>query len=105
MIERTDNDNSGIYPEFNSIEQQKLKNNLGWHKFSFSWLRMTLFVCQFVAVQDFSVREKLRVFNRSLQSNFELLVKASRKLKGFTWIDGKKVPFDKFGGVPLKNAK
>ncbi|MDJ0554133.1 MAG: hypothetical protein QNJ68_06785 [Microcoleaceae cyanobacterium MO_207.B10] len=78
---------------------------MGWHRFSFSWWGMTLFICRFAAIRDSSIRQKLTVVNKSLIKAFKLSAKASYKLQSFTWIDGKKVPFDKFGGVPLKKAK
>ncbi len=104
MIQHADNC-TGVYPQLNSIQQEKVKKNIGWHRISFSWWGMILFICQFAAIVDSSVRTKLIVLNKSTIEVFKLSAKASYKLKSFTWIDGKKVPFDKFGGVPLKNGK
>ncbi len=104
MIQNAE-DCTGVYPQLNSIQQEKVKKNIGWHRISFSWWGMILFICQFAAIVDSSVRTKLIVLNKSTIEVFKLSAKASYKLKSFTWIDGKKVPFDKFGGVPLKNGK
>ncbi|OZH52272.1 hypothetical protein AFK68_25440 [Hydrocoleum sp. CS-953] len=107
LIDIIDNANKkgGIYPKLHPKEQQELKKNMGWHRISFSWWGMILFICQFAAIRDSSIRQKLTVVNKSLIKAFELSAKASYKLKSFTSIDGKKVPFDKFGGVPVKNDK
>ncbi|MGB3513563.1 MAG: hypothetical protein WBA93_31010 [Microcoleaceae cyanobacterium] len=104
MIDPEDNP-TGIYPELHPKEQQDLKKNIGWRRFSFSWLGMTLLICQSVAPKDYLLREKLVRFNSSSTEALELSAKVSYKFKAFTWIDGKKVPFGKYGGVPLKNGK
>ncbi|MEB3339625.1 hypothetical protein [Okeania sp.] len=68
---------------------------------------MTLLICQFLAIWNFSVRTKLTAFNKSSIEALSLCIKASHKFKlqAFTWINRQKVPFDKFGEVPLKNGK
>nr|WP_293092695.1 hypothetical protein [Okeania sp. SIO2F4] len=106
IIKQTDN-HSGIYSELHPKKQQTLKKNMGWRRFSFSWLGTTILICQLVAIWNSSVRTKLAAFNKSSIEALNLSIKASSKLKlqAFTWIDGQKVPFDKFGGVPLKNGK
>lgn len=100
IIERSEKD--GIYPRPNPIEENKIKK-FGWHRFSFSWLGLTLLVCQFAALNDRSLRKKMMEFNKAAVAGLQLAMKASRKVKSFTWIKGKKVPFSNKGGVPRQN--
>ena len=93
----------GIYPKLNPIETEKLKSNLGWHKLAFSWLGMTLLVCQFAALNDLSLKNKLIEFNKSLYESLKLATTASRELRGFQWKKGKVVYASKDGGVYPEN--
>ncbi len=93
----------GIYPKLNPIETEKLKSNLGWHKLAFSWLGMTLLVCQFAALNDPSLKNKLIEFNKSLYESLKLATTASRELRGFKWKKGKVVYASKKGGVYPEN--
>ncbi|MBW4681398.1 MAG: hypothetical protein KME19_14975 [Microcoleus vaginatus WJT46-NPBG5] len=87
------------YPQLKSTEVEKLKTNIRWDKLGFSWLGMTLFVCQFVALRDPSLRKKLMNFNRSLVDYCKIGVRASLKVGGFAWNKGKKVFASKAGGL------
>jgi hypothetical protein len=94
--------NNGIYPELNAIEAQKLKSNLVWNKVDFSWLGMTLLVCQFAARHDPSLKRKLVEYNKLLKKYLKLGFTASRKLRGFTWNKGEEIPASQAGGVYRK---
>ena len=76
MIQHAD-DCTGVYPQLNSIQLEKVKKNIGWHRISFSWWGMILFICQFAAIVDSSVRIKLIVVNKSTIEVFKLSAKAS----------------------------
>lgn len=89
----------GTYLELKSPEVEKLKTNIRWDKLGFSWLGMTLFVCQFVALRDASLRKKLMHFNCSFVDYCKIGARASRKVGGFAWNKGKKVFATKAGGV------
>jgi hypothetical protein len=92
-------DAGGIYPELKKTEVQKLKNKLVWSKLGFSWLGVTLLVCQFVALRAPQLRKKLTDFNREFAEYCKVGVRASRKVAGFAWNKGKTVPASKAGGV------
>ncbi len=92
----------GTYPELKKPEVDKLKNKLVWSKLGFSWLAVTLLACQFVSLRNPSLRKKLSDFYRELAEFSKLGVRASRKVGGFAWIDGKKVSASKAGGVYRK---
>jgi hypothetical protein len=94
--------NNDIYPELNAIEAQKLKSNLVWSKVDFSWLGMTLLVCQFAARNDPSLKRKLAEYNKFLKEYLKLGFTASRKLRGFTWNKGEEIPASQAGGVYRK---
>lgn len=94
--------NDGIYPELNAIEAQKLKNHLVWSKVGFSWLGMTLLVCQFAAQNDPSLKRKLAEYNKFLKKYLKLGFTASRKLRGFSWNKGEEIPASQAGGVYRK---
>jgi hypothetical protein len=93
---------NGIYLELNAIEAQKLKSNLVWSKVDFSWLGMTLLVCQFAARHDQLLQSKLVEYNKSLKKYFTLAFTASRRLRGFTWNKGEEIPASQAGGVYRK---
>jgi hypothetical protein len=93
---------TGIYPELNAIEAQKLKSNLVWNKVDFSWLGMTLLVCQFAARHDPLLNSKLVEYNKLLKEYLKLGFTASRKLRGFTWNKGEEIPASQAGGVYRK---
>ncbi|MCU0515500.1 MAG: hypothetical protein MUC60_01300 [Oscillatoria sp. Prado101] len=92
-------DAGGIYPELKKTEVQNLKNKVVWDKMGFSWLGVTLLVCQFVALRDPQLRKKLTDFNRALAEFCKVGVRASRKVAGFAWNKGKTVPASKAGGI------
>ena len=94
--------NNDIYPELNAIEAQNLKSNLVWSKVDFSWLGMTLLVCQFAARNDPSLKRKLAEYNKFLKEYLKLRFTASRKLRGFTWNKGEEIPASQAGGVYRK---
>jgi hypothetical protein len=94
--------NDGIYPELNAIEAQKLKNHLVWSKVNFSWLGMTLLVCQLAARNDPSLKRKLAAYNKFLKKYLKLGFTASRKLRGFSWNKGEEIPASQAGGVYRK---
>jgi hypothetical protein len=89
----------GVYPKLNSIEESKLKNYLSWDKATFSWSGMTLWVCQIEAPNDPLLRERLITYNNTFQDVLIKTVKASRKVRGFTWKNGQIVPASGRGGV------
>lgn len=89
----------GTYPKLKTTEVEKLKNKLGWDKVSFSWLGLTLWVCQLEAPKDKLLREKLIAYNQSLKEALSLAVTASRKLRGFAWKKGKIVYASRTGGT------
>jgi hypothetical protein len=93
---------NGIYPKLNAIEAQKLKSNLVWGKVDFSWLGMTLLVCQLAAWNNPLLKGKLVEYNRFLKKYFTLAFTASRKLRGFTWNKGEEIPASQAGGVYRK---
>ncbi|MFB2917026.1 hypothetical protein [Aerosakkonema funiforme] len=89
----------GTYPQLKTAEVEKLKSNLVWDKLSFSWLGLTLLVCQLEAPKDNLLREKLIAYNQSLKEALTLAVTASRKLRGFAWKKGKIVYASGTGGT------
>lgn len=89
-----------IYPEeLKAIEVQKLKNNLGASKVGFSWLGLTILLCQFAAFKDPYLKNQLIDYYDSLHKYLQLAATASRKLPGFAWKKGKKVYTSKAGGI------
>lgn len=92
----------GTYPKLKPPEVTKLKNKLVWDKLGFSWLGVTLLVCQFVALRDRTLAEKLIAYNRQLAEFTKVGVSASRKVGGFAWKKGKIMPADKTGGTYQK---
>jgi hypothetical protein len=93
---------NGIYPKLNAIEAQKLKSHLVWGKVDFSWLGMTLLVCQLTVWNNPLLKSKLVEYNRFLKKYFTLAFTASRKLRGFTWNKGEEIPASQAGGVYRK---
>jgi hypothetical protein len=92
-------DAKGVYPELKPKEVDNLKNKLVWSKLGFSWLGVTLLVCQFVALRDRTLAEKLIAYNRQLAEFTKVGVRASRKVGGFAWNKGKIMPASKTGGI------
>jgi hypothetical protein len=92
-----------IYTQQTPIEVEKLKSNFGWDKLEFSWMGMTLMVCQFALLSDPLLRSKLVEYYKLLQETFKLAATISRKLPGFAWISGEQVYASKTGGVYRKN--
>ncbi|MBD1899656.1 hypothetical protein NDI44_17715 [Trichocoleus sp. DQ-A3] len=88
-----------LYTQQTPIEVEKLKSNFGWDKLEFSWMGMTLIVCQFALLSDPLLRSKLVEYNQLLQESFKLVATISRKLPGFAWKRGKVVYASKTGGV------
>ena len=62
---------------------------------------VTLLVCQFVALRDRTLAEKLIDYNRQLAEFTKVGVRASRKVDGFAWNKGKIMPASKTGGIYL----
>lgn len=89
----------GTYPQLKPKEIGELKKNLVWDKVGFSWLGLTLFVCQLKAPKDKLLREKLIIYNQSLKEALSLAVTASRKVRGFAWKKGKIVYASGTGGT------
>jgi hypothetical protein len=94
-----------IYTQQTPIEVEKLKSNFGWDKLEFSWMGMTLMVCQFALLSDPLLRSKLVEYYKLLQETFKLAATISRKLPGFAWISGEQVYASKTGGVYRKLNK
>jgi hypothetical protein len=92
-------DAKGVYPELKPTELDNLKNQLVWSKLGFSWLGVTLLVCQFVAKSDRALAEKLIAYNRQLVEYTKVGVRASRQVRGFAWSKGKIMPASKTGGT------
>ena len=101
ILDNTNED--GSYPQLKPKAVEKLKNTLVWDKVGFSWLGLTLLVCQWEAPKDKLLREKLITYNQSLKEALNLAVTASRKLRGFAWIKGKIVYASSSGGVYRKS--
>ena len=100
IINIFDNSNQdGIYPKLKPKEIENLKNNLVWDKVGFSWLGLTLFVCQLKAPKDKLLREKLIIYNQSLKEALSVAITASRKVRGFAWKKGKIVDASGTGGT------
>ena len=91
-----------LYAQQTPIEVEKLKSNFGWDKLEFSWMGMTLIVCQFAVLSDPLLRSKLIEYYKLLQESFKLVATISRKLPGFAWISGEEVYASKTGGVYRK---
>lgn len=91
-----------LYAQQTPIEVEKLKSNFGWDKLEFSWMAMTLIVCQFAGLSDPLLRSKLIDYYKLLQESFKLVATISRKLPGFAWISGEEVYASKTGGVYRK---
>ncbi len=96
-------DANGVYPELKPTEVDNLKNKLVWDKLGFSWLGVTLLVCQFVAKSDRALAEKLVAYNRQFVEYTKVAVRASRKVDGFAWNKGKIMPASKTGGTYHKS--
>lgn len=92
-------DAGGIYPKLKQTQVGNLKKHLVWDKMGFSWLGVTLLVCQWVALRDPQLRKKLTDFNREFAEFCKVGVRASRKVRSFTWKYRKTVPVSKAGGV------
>jgi hypothetical protein len=93
----------GTYPELKPPEVTKLKNKLVWNKLGFSWLGVTLLVCQFVAMRDRTLAKKLIAYNWQLAEYAKVGVTASGKVGGFAWKKGKIMPASKAGGIYHKS--
>ncbi|MFB2881538.1 hypothetical protein [Floridanema aerugineum] len=93
----------GTYPQLKLKEVENLKSKLVWDKVGFSWLGLTLFVCQLEAPKNKLLREKLITYNQSLKEALTLAVTASRKIRGFAWDKGKIVYSSSSGGVYRQN--
>lgn len=91
------------YPQLETAEVKNLKKNLVWDKLSFSWLGLTLLVCQLEAPKDKLLRQKLIAYNQSLKEALSLAVTASRQVRGFAWDKGKIVYSSSSGGVYREN--
>lgn len=89
----------GIYPQLKNREINVLKNKLGLDKLGFSWLGMTLLVCQLEAPKDILLREKLIAYNQTLKEALSEAVKASRKVRSFAWDKGKVINALGAGGI------
>ncbi len=98
-------DDNGVYPELKPTELDNLKNQLVWSKLGFSWLGVTLLVCQFVAKSDRALAEKLIAYNRQFVEYTKVGVSASRKVDGFAWNKGKIMPASKTGGTYHKSEQ
>jgi hypothetical protein len=96
-------DNNGVYPELKPTEIENFKNKLVWDKLGFSWLGVTLLVCQSVAMRDRTLAEKLIAYNRQFVEYTKVGVRASRKVDGFAWNKGKIMPASKTGGTYHKS--
>lgn len=92
----------GIHPLLKLKEVNQVKKNLGWDKLCFSWLGMTLLVCQLKAQNDLSLRTKLAEFNKYFYESLKVATTVSRKVPGFAWINGEQVYASKTGGVYRK---
>ncbi|MBD2087920.1 hypothetical protein NDI49_23220 [Trichocoleus sp. ST-U3] len=88
-----------LYTQQTPIEVENLKSNFGWDKLEFSWMGMTLIVCQFAVLSDPLLRTKLIQYYKLLQETFKLAATISRKLPGFAWKRGKVVYASEKGGV------
>ncbi|HEY9848903.1 MAG TPA: hypothetical protein V6D28_05570 [Leptolyngbyaceae cyanobacterium] len=89
----------GIYPKLKNGEINALKNKLGLDKLGFSWLGMTLLVCQLEAPKDKLLREKLIAYNQTLKEALSIAVKASQKVRSFVWDKGKVIYASGAGGI------
>lgn len=96
-------DNNGVYPELKPTEVENFKNKLVWGKLGFSWLGFTLLVCQFVAMRDRALADKLIAYNRQLVEYTKVGVRASRKVGGFAWNKGEIMSTSKTGGTYHKS--
>ncbi len=95
-----DNSNQdGTYPQLKPKEAEKLKKNLVWDKVGFSWLGLTLFVCQLKAPKDKLLKDKLIAYNQSLKEALSVAVTASRTVRSFAWKKGKIVYASGTGGT------
>jgi hypothetical protein len=96
-------DDNGVYPELKPTKLDNLKNQLVWDKLGFSWLGWTLLVCQFVAMRDRALAEKLVAYNRQLVEYTKVGVTASRQVRGFAWNKGEIMNTSETGGTYHKS--
>lgn len=92
----------GSYPEQKPATGDKLKNQIGYDKVTFSWFGFTLFVCQFVAVKHSGIRQHYTALNRALAEYYKLGIRASRSVRGFAWQKGEQVLSSQYGGTYRK---
>lgn len=92
----------GTYPDLSSPETNRLKRNLVWNKVTFSGLGFTLFVCQFEVRRNPLLKQRFIAFNQALAEYCKIGLRASRKVRGFRWENGEKVPTAKHGGIYRK---
>lgn len=105
LKEQVENLNAdGSYQEVKPSTGDKLKNQLVYNKVTFSWLGFTLFVCQFIAVQNPGIRKQSTAFHRALAEYYKMGIRASRAVRGFAWYKGEQVPSTQYGGTYRKSS-